>query len=379
MKKIVVDYKIPWLYPRAGIAGFFNPLLRAMIERHPEIEFVVVAPGALPEICPGKPNCKPHSLGEFTTLSRLQYLRYSLVTFPDFVARSGADLLLSPYYDFLTPRNFNGKTVLTVHDLCFLDIPSHYRFWTRWIHSWLLSFNFSRAGAVITVSDFSRSRLMARFPALLSGREPQIVYNSFSPYQETADEEGVKALTLKLGLSPGERVVLYTGGNDARKNLRGLLSGFGELLRSTSAVLLITGGIADHPGMRNLVQRSGLEGRVVLTGPLEEAEMLLLYRRIADCGISVSLYEGFGRSAIESKVNALPFVSSTLSVVREMVGEYPLYCDQTSPEDIGEKLRKAIASPRCEPEYLLDERFSLLKNVMVLSDIISRTLNNEHN
>ena len=377
MKQIVVDYKIPWLYPQAGIAGFFRPLLEAMVERHPELEFIVVAPGPFARLCPDRPNCKAMFLGDFSALSRFEYLRYSLITFPAFVAQSGADLLLCPYYDFLPPENFRGKTLLTVHDLCFLDIPAQYPFWTRWLHRWLLNYNLPRAGGVITVSDFSRSRLMAHFPALLSGREPQVVYNTFAPRRETADEAGLKALTGKLGLPPGERVVLYTGGIDARKNLTGLFSGFAELLRSTAALLLITGGISDASALRNLVRRFGLEGRVIFTGPLEADEMRLLYRRIADCGISVSLYEGFGRGAIESKLHALPFVSSSLPVVREMVGEYPLYCDQQSPADIGAKLRQALAAPRGAAETDIDERFSLLRNANLLSDLIDRTLSDD--
>lgn len=375
MKRIVIDYKVPWLYPRAGIAGFFNPLLEGIVERHPEMEFLLVAPGRFPEICAGRANCSPYFLGDLSKLSRLQYLRYSLATFPAFVAQSGADLVLSPYYDFLIPDKFYGKVLLTVHDLCFLDIPAHYPFWTRWLHSWLLNINLPRAGGVLTVSEYSRSRLLAHFPFLADGWGPQVVYNSYSPLSD--DTEGVESpreLRQRLGLRPENRVVLYTGGIDVRKNLSALLSGFSELLRTTSAILVITGDSAHGGSLLKLVQRYGITGKVMLTGPLGEREMSLLYRYIADCCISVSLYEGGARSAIEARAYSLPFVSSPLASVREMVGEYPLYCDPTSPRDIGEKLLVALAMPRVLTTPWVDERLSLARNVAKISELIEEAI-----
>lgn len=373
MKRIVVDYKIPWLYPRAGIAGFFNPLLRELLQRHPDCEFLLVAPGPFASPAPEHANCTAHSLAGLGSLSRLQYLRYSLLDFPAFLARSGADLLFSPYYDFRTPEAFRGRTVLTVHDLCFLDLPGLYPFWTRWLHRWLLDWNLSRAGAVVTVSSFSRARLLERFPLQFLGREPEIVYNSFAPgpIPDGEEDQGkLQALAGKLGIAPDERVVLYTGGIDVRKNVEGLLAGFAQLLRRSSALLLITGKVADRTGFQRQLQAFGLQGRAVLTGPLEEAEMQLLCRRLAHCGISVSRYEGFGRSAIEAATHGLPFVSSPLAVVREMVGEYPLYCDPQSPEDIAAKLEQALSTPRPGPAFPADPRFSLSRNAALLSGIM---------
>lgn len=375
MKRIVVDYKIPWLYPKAGIAGFFNPLLKGLIDRHPDYEFLLVAPGGVTDFPSDRPNCRTHVLEAGDLRSRLPYLRYSLATFPAFVTQSGADALLSPYYDFLLPRSHRGKAVVTVHDLCFLDLPEQYRFWTRWLHRALLSHNLPRAGGVITVSEFSRERLLARFPAVAAVGGAQVVYNSFTPL--TADEpqgEAIQALRARLGLPPGMAVVLYTGGVDSRKNLDGLLAGFQHLLRRQEAVLLITGTLSVPSALRDQMASLGLAGRVILTGPLKGGEMELLYRAIAGCAVSVSHYEGFGRSAIEAKLSGLPFVSSDLPPVREMVGASALYCDRNNPADIGEKLALALATPRRRPETRVEERLTLARNVTVLSGVVARIL-----
>lgn len=368
-KKVVVDYKIPWLYPRAGIAGFFNPLLEGVVERHPELDFILVAPGVVTLPQPAWPNCAVRQLGQRERLSRLQYLRYSLQEFPDFVAKSEADLVLSPYYDFAIPAGYRGRVLLTVHDLCFLDLPGRYPFYTKWLHNWFLRHNLPRADSIVTVSEFSRGRILEHFPSLGAGKGPQVIYNSLAPVGDAEVGAGAETLRLQLGLRPDHRVVLYTGGIDTRKNLGGLLAGFRELLRSTDAVLVITGNDRDG-AFTSRVEQAGILGQVRVTGILDEAELRLLYREVADCGVSVSWYEGGGRSALEARAYNLPFVSSNLPPVRETVGDYPFYCDASSPCDIAEKLLQALFAPRAQAVPPADDRLSLSRNIDRLSELI---------
>ena len=180
--------------------------------------------------------------------------------------------------------------------------------------------------------------------------------------------------SVKLGLPPGEAVVFYTGGVDARKNLDVLLLGFRELLHREKAVLLITGTQVVPPDLSDRIKQLGLVRRVIFSGHLSGGEIQLLYRSIAGCAISVSLYEGFGRSAIEAKMSGLPFVSSDIPSVREMVGEYARYCDHFNPVDIGEKLHQALKTQRRETQTGVEERFSLERNVAMLSEVIKRIL-----
>jgi glycosyltransferase involved in cell wall biosynthesis len=369
-KKVLVDCKIPWLYPRAGIAGFFNPLLEGVLDRHPELDFILVAPGVVSPPQPARANCVVRSSGYRGALSRLQYLRYSLIEFPRLLAQSGADLLLSPYYDFAIPADYRGRVLLTVHDLCFLDLPERYPFYTKWLHSWFLRRNLPRADGIVTVSEFSRNRILEHFPFLTASQSPQVIYNSLPPAPDLGGELDTEALRLRLGLRPEGRVVLYTGGIDTRKNLGGLLSGFAELRRSLNAVLVVTGNAAAR-SFASQISQAGVAGAVRCTGVIEEAAMRLLYREVADCGISVSWYEGGGRSALEARAHNLPFVSSRLEPVREMVGDYPFYCDASSPRDIADKLLQALHSPRIPSIPFVDERLSLSRNIARLSGMIT--------
>lgn len=370
MRRIAVDYKIPWLYPRAGIAAFFNPLLQGLVDRFPDVEFLVVSPGEGEGVFPRNANCRVHHLGYHRAFSRMDHLRYSLVSFPSFLKGLEADLLLSPYYDFIVPRGFSGRTILTVHDLCFLDVPFVYPFWTRLLQRFWLNAAVRRSDALVTVSEFSRSRILSHFGPLLQGKEPHVVYNSFAlpgTRERTAEE-----LRRRLGLPQSAKVALYTGGFDSRKNVRQLFRGFRRLLDRMDAVLVVTGTSAANAHLMRLANECGIAGKVILTGLLEDGDMALLYAAVADCCVSLSLYEGAGRSAIEARLHGLPAVSSPLPAVREMVGEYPLYCDPMNAEDVADSLARALLLPRRDPE--MDERFSLPRNVERLAALVEAML-----
>lgn len=374
-KRIVFDYKIPWCYPKAGIAAFVNPLLPGLCEHFPEIEFVIVAPGKISIDTKVGSNCRFHSIYESDTFSSWKYFRYSLYDFPVYLSSSGADLVVSPYYDFMIPRDLVNKLIVTVHDTCFFDLPLIYPRRTRYLHSFWLKRNLSRAAAVLTVSEFSSSRIKDHFSHFLQGKEPQVIYNTFVPPVDIPlDRNSTEALRRRLAVPSNKRVFLYTGGFDVRKNLPRLFAGFKKVLDHTKAVLIVTGTSRDNPKLTSLIRRFGLERDVILSGFLTDDQMFCLYHTIADCAVSVSLYEGFGRSAVESMIHGLPFVSSPLEVVREFVGDYPVYCDPLDVSDIYEKMVFALSLPRNDCISSLDERFSLNRNIDAFCTVIEGCL-----
>ncbi len=375
MKKIIVDYKVPWRYPKAGIAAYFDPLLQGLCRRFVDTEIVVVSPGELPDSYDFGENCHFRHLSSVDILSVWGDIKYSLYDFPRYLSRSDADLLISPYYDFMIPKCFAGRAIITIHDTCYFDLPFVYPHRTRYLQRFWLNHNLNRAAAVLTVSEFSRLRIMEHFPCLLRGKEPRVIYNSFvSPVSTPYNGNSAEDLRCRLAVPSNKRVVLYTGGFDVRKNLPRLFAGFKKVLDHSKAVLIVTGTSRDNPKLISLIRSFGLEGDVILTGFLPEEDMLSLYRTIADCAVSVSLCEGFGRSAVEAKMHGLPFVSTPLEVVREFVGDYPIYCDPYDVVDIHEKMVLALSLPRNDINLVLDERLSVNRNIAAFCSVIEGIL-----
>lgn len=163
------------------------------------------------------------------------------------------------------------------------------------------------------------------------------------------------ALALRLGVRTGAPVVLAVGGVEQRKNTLRLLEAFIVLReRRPGAQLVIAGGasLLDHAqytrAFKALAEASGLSiGRnqsVVLTGPLEDADMPGLYR-LADVVAMPSLNEGFGLVVLEALASGVPVVVSRIAPFTEYLADAD--CEWADPEQsqsIADAIDRALNS-----------------------------------
>ena len=83
------------------------------------------------------------------------------VRLPRAASRAGIDVLYSPGYT--GPLRAPCPQVVTIHDTQFLDFPMDYPWWSRQVQRVLIGRVARAAGAVTTVSDFSRQRIAHHF------------------------------------------------------------------------------------------------------------------------------------------------------------------------------------------------------------------------
>jgi glycosyltransferase-like protein len=155
-------------------------------------------------------------------------------------------------------------------------------------------------------------------------------------------------LLQRLGIE-GSPIVLAVGGIEARKNTLGLLDAFAELVkRHPNARLVIAGGasLLDHDATTHAfmdrVATSGLQQGVVVTGPLDDADMPALLR-CADVLAMVSLREGFGLVVLEALACGTPVVASNIAPFTEYLDDS--LCCWATPTDavsIADALERVI-------------------------------------
>lgn len=163
------------------------------------------------------------------------------------------------------------------------------------------------------------------------------------------------ALAQRLGVRTGAPVVLAVGGVEERKNTLRLLEAF-VLLRACrpDAQLVIAGGasLLDHAqytrDFRALAETNGLAiGRnqpVLLTGPLDDADMPGLYR-LADVVTMPSLNEGFGLVVLEALASGVPVVVSRIAPFTEYLGDADCrWADPEQPSSIAYAIDRALNS-----------------------------------
>jgi alpha-1,3-rhamnosyl/mannosyltransferase len=171
------------------------------------------------------------------------------------------------------------------------------------------------------------------------------------------DEAGVRA---RRGIPPERPMILYVGGIDQRKNYRGLIDTFAEVLRGCAErgqpipVLVLVGKIAtdkEYPRLKAAIAARGVEDAVIEAGFVPDAELVALYRASA-VFLFPSLYEGFGMPPLEALAAGLPVVSSGTSAMPEVIESAGLLYDPTD----------AVAGARAVLDVLSD---SALRTTLV--------------
>jgi hypothetical protein len=89
--------------------------------------------------------------------SMISTLLYDLFTFRFFAKLDKPDLIFSPYYDVLMPRDI--RSIISIHDLCYVEQPALYSKIRRIYFLWIMKKNAKRAKLILTVSQTSKDQI----------------------------------------------------------------------------------------------------------------------------------------------------------------------------------------------------------------------------
>ena len=143
------------------------------------------------------------------------------------------------------------------------------------------------------------------------------------------------------------RFVLYTGGDDHRKNIRGAVAGFAAVdpqLRRDCQLVIVCAMSDDRKQMYlDIAKSEGLApGDVLITGFVSEQDLIALYRA-CDVFVFPSLYEGLGLPVLEAMACGAPALGGDNSSVRELIERPDALFDAGSPRSIGDAIGRVLA------------------------------------
>ena len=217
----------------SGVVRYTHELITALAARMPDdvTVFVTRADDGLDDV-------PVHRIrAPFRTRSEYARASWEQAVVPFEVARLAPAVYHSPNY--ILPVALRCPTVVTVHDLAFLD-PSLHRMRSHLYLSTLTALAVRKADRVICVSRHTHEQFVEHFPAAADRARvvTEGVGRSFTP--RPADE--VERFRVRHGLP--ERYILFVGTFEPRKNLARLVDAFEKVLRATGApdVLVLCGG-----------------------------------------------------------------------------------------------------------------------------------------
>jgi alpha-1,3-rhamnosyl/mannosyltransferase len=244
------------------------------------------------------------------------------------------DLYHEPNY---LPFEFDGPTVLTIHDLSYLRHPETHPDLRVRIMNKLLPPAIERAAHLLTDSEFTRQEVITEFGVAPDRITTTLLGVSPAFYPRNAFE--CESTLKKHGLTFGG-FVLAVGTLEPRKNLLQVIRAYVGLPPRVAKryPLVIVGGAGwKSEGTAAELHALIATGRARSLGYVHEGDLPCLYSA-ARMFVFPSLYEGFGLPAVEAMASGVPVIASDRASLPEVVGQAGI---TVAPDDI-DGLRNTI-------------------------------------
>jgi glycosyltransferase involved in cell wall biosynthesis len=290
---------------------------------------------------------------------RLAHFFYDNLIFRRSAKREKPAAIFSPYFDVLMPKSV--PSVITVHDLCYVEAANSYPLLRRSYFIFQLKRNIKRATKVVTVSESSKQALinfLGIFPQKILVIE-NTLEREFLGHQPPTDE----IANFRARFTKSNPLILYTAGFENRKNVSNLLKATKLIAKIHPEItLLVTGGQSED-WSKLMGGDQDLLSRVTFSGFLTNQELKTAYLA-ADMVVAPSLSEGYGRSCLEALATGTPLACSDIPVFHEVAGKYATYFDPKSPNAIAKGIEHALGESR-RPSTIKDssERLDQIKEL----------------
>jgi glycosyltransferase involved in cell wall biosynthesis len=247
------------------------------------------------------------------------------------------DLFFSPGYN--SPLFCAAPFVFTIHDLNHIDRPENSSPFKRLYYATVLKRACHRAASILTVSEFSRSRILD-----WSGVPAEKVIN----VRCGVDPE------YHPGVAPYELpfpYLLCVSNRKRHKNEFRTVEAFARTGLANEIRLVFTGNPTAE--LTACIARNQLHQRVHFLGMVPDAQLPSLYRS-AQALVFASLYEGFGLPVLEAMACGTPVLTSNSSALPEVAGDAALLVEPTSVEHMADAMRRIVCDAALRE--LLQER-----------------------
>ena len=246
------------------------------------------------------------------------------------VRRDRPDVFFAPGYS--APLLTGVPFVVVMHDVSFAAHPEWFGLREGMRRRALARLAGRRAGAVLTLADFSRDEIVRHLGV---------------------PRDRIQVIPLGIGLEPSgaptavrEPLVLYVGSIFDRRHVPELIEGFAGLTGKQPAARLTLVGAnrtLSHADLPRLARQAGVADRVTHHDWLPDADLAALYARASVFGF-LSEYEGFGLTPLEALAAGVPPLVLDTPVSREVYGEAAWRIDRPDPDLVTDAL-SALLDP----------------------------------
>lgn len=263
-------------------------------------------------------------------------LYFSQLTLVGELKKLHADLAL--FLAFPAPLLYTGRSVSTIHDLCWHDVPETMLTKSRLYWKVLEKVNARRNERVLTISQFSKERIVD----VLNVPTDKVVVTYCGIDDKLFNPENAAAVPfaeLKSKYNLPDRYVLTLSTIEPRKNIGLLIDAWAKACEENGYEPDLV--LAGRKGWKQeaLLERvpECLKDRVHFTGFVDDADLPSLYAN-SELFVFPSIYEGFGLPPVEAAYSGARVLCSDIPCLKEICGDGVAYFKSGDADDLRRSL-----------------------------------------
>jgi len=315
---------------RTGVGYYTEHLLHHLAQEAAGDEIVVVSNCPVETAAP-----LPPSVRVVTSSWRLPRLVWMQTLAPLLLKQLRIDV--AHFTNGMVPVWSRVPTVVTIHDMSLTLLPKYHPPRRVLLNRPLVDLAARRADAIITVSQ-SAAHDITRLYGLAPDRV-HVVHEAAAPaFCRITDTSELDRVRRRYDLA--DRIILYVGTIEPRKNLPKLIEGFARRHKAGDLPhqLVCVGPYGWLSGdIEQQIDRLQIADAIRFTGYVPFADLPVFYN-LAEMFVFPSVYEGFGLPVIESMACGTPVITGHVPALDEVGGAA---VEQVAPLD-GESLGDAM-------------------------------------
>jgi len=234
-------------------------------------------------------------------------------------------------------------TVVTIHDMSLRLYPRYHPPRRVILNRPLVDIAARRADAIITPSESAKCDIVRFYN--LDPKRVHVVYEAAAPsFTRVHDPVELARVRQRYGLA--ERIILYVGTIEPRKNLPTLIDAFAARRRSgeLSHQLVCVGPYGWlSRGIDAQIAQSTVGDAIKFTGYVPFEDLPALYS-LAEMFVYPSMYEGFGLPVVEAMACGVPVITGRTAALSEIGGGAIVEVDRIEPDALGRALVELAGS-----------------------------------
>jgi glycosyltransferase involved in cell wall biosynthesis len=313
----------------SGVPNYVANLYRKCLEIDATNEYVFFQPNRSrtigpTQVAPTRPGLAGAALFDCWRVQKL-------------IRRNNLDIYHGPSHILPLQKCAGVKYVVTIHDLAFRVVPSHYDWKFRCYYGWRLAQSLKMADVVVSVSHNTKKDII-HFYGLPEGRIEVVHLAPADYFFKAAEPPAARMIADKYFLSVTT--------HPTRKNILGALEAF-AMFANQCQLKYVVAGLIDGKQQRELnacAERLGIRHKIDLFGYADDSQLVNLYRN-AEFFIYPSFYEGFGLPVVEAMACGCPVIASNTSSLPEIMPDDEWLVDPRNSADMAGKMQRMLALP----------------------------------